>query len=244
MKFYLGWATALRVLFDKRIKKGTIKVPFLIHPFRIRHNDAADNQIFNEVILKRAYAGVDTNPNGVLRILDLGANIGLSAVSFLSEYPRAALAVVEPDTENFKLLNENIKPYVLQGREVHFYNTAVYNVETELFLEDPGVGSHGFRMVQGKPSNAKGAMSAVTINGLLTELKWDSVDIVKIDIEGAEKELFELNTEWLDKAKYVMVETHDRFKPDATKTVFAALASRSYKMKIWNQNLLFKLEHP
>jgi len=164
LKFYLGWATALRVLFDKRIRKGRIKIPFLNHPFRIRHNDIADNQIFNEVILKRAYAGVDANASEVMRILDLGANIGLSAVSFLSEYPRAALAVVEPDTENYKLLNENIKPYVLQGRKVHFYNTAVYNEETELFLEDPGLGSHGFRMVQGRSSNAKGAMKAVTIN--------------------------------------------------------------------------------
>lgn len=239
LKFYLGWVTAIRVLLDKHIKKGAIKVPFIKYPIYIRHTDFADNQVFNEVILKRAYASIDSNKEQVVRILDLGANIGLSATSFLSEYPNAALCVVEPDPENYKLLLENLKPFMKEGRDVHCYNTAVYNIETQLFMEDPGVGSHGFRAVERKTSTGAEGLRSVSVNGLLAALKWDRVDIIKIDIEGAEKELFEENIEWIDRTRYLIVETHDRFKQNATKTVFKALSSKQYQMKIWNQNLLF-----
>ena len=240
LKFYLGTQTALRVFWDKCIIKRRIKVPFINYPFKIRYNDFADDQIFNEVILKRSYQGL-SQKHTVNRILDLGSNIGLSAISFLSEYPNAEIAVMEPDQDNYKMLQENTKSYNESKKRVHYFNAAVYNRETELFIDNPNVGSHGFRMAETRGRDDKASVQAVTINNLLTQLGWDQVDIIKVDIEGAEKELFSSNTEWIGRARYLIVETHDRFKPDCTKTVFKALENYAYQMKVWNQNMLFSL---
>ncbi len=240
LKFYLGTRTALAVYVDKCIRKKAIQVPFIKFPFLIRYNDFADDQIFNEVILKQSYTGIEVNKNSVFRILDLGANMGLATVSFLSEYPTAEVAVVEPDADNFKLLMENTKPYNNPVNRVHYFNKAVYSHETDLYIEDLSIGSHGYRMAESASPTQKGKIEAITINWLLDQLGWDRVDIVKVDIEGAEKELFEANTEWLARTRYLIVETHDRFKKDSTKALFRALENKDYKMKIWNRNLLFR----
>lgn len=237
LKFYLGTKTAIRVFYSKCIRKDLIRVPFIIYPFRLRHDDFADNQIFNYVILRRCYWGI-ANKNEVRRIIDLGSHIGLSAVSFLSEYPDAELLAVEPDSDNFSLLVENTTLYNSGTRRVHCYNSAVYSEVTDLFLTDPKSGSHGFQMVAQSSGESSKVMRTVTVNDLLKKHGWNNVDIIKINIEGAEKELFESNTEWLARTKYLIVETHDRFKDDCTKSLFKALERYSYKMRILEQNLI------
>lgn len=240
LKFYLGTKAAFRVFYDKCIKKGDISVPFIKYRFKLRHDDFADNQIFNYVILRKCYWGI-ADKNKISRIIDLGAHMGLSAVSFLSEYPHAELIAVEPDPDNFKVLVENTMPYNFPTKRVHCYNTAVYNQETELFLTDPSSGSHGFQIVQEKSKETDKTIRTVTVNGLLKKHGWDYVDIVKINIEGAEKELFESNTEWLIRTKFLIVETHDRIKNGCTKSLFKALDGYQYKMRILEQNLIFTL---
>jgi len=238
LKFYLGTIAALRVYTDKCIRKVLIKVPGIKHPFRIRYDNFADDQIFNEVILKRSYWGIG-NKDKTKRILDIGSNIGLSVISFLSEYPSAELVAVEPESENFKLLEENILPYIREDRTLYAIQKAVYSVDRELILRDSGTGSHGFRTVENGNEGRIGMIQAISINSLLNQLGWSTVDIIKIDIEGAEKELFESNTEWIGRTRYLIVETHDRFKDDSTKAVFHALEKYPYKMRVWNQNMLF-----
>lgn len=215
-------------------------MPFIVHPFKLRHDDFADNQIFNYVVLRKCYWGI-ADRNEVYRIIDLGAHMGLSAVSFLSEYPNAELIVVEPDLGNFNVLVENTTPYNSPIERVYCYNTAVYGEETELFLTDPKSGSHGFQMAEESSNESSKAMQAVTVNGLLKKHGWDEVDIVKINIEGAEKELFENNTEWIARTKCLVVETHDRFKDGCTKSLFKALEKYPYKVRIVEQNLIITL---
>lgn len=240
LKFYLGTRTAIRVFNNKCIRKGPVKVPFIKHPFKLRHQDFADNQIFNYVILRKCYWGI-ADANEVIRIIDLGAHIGLSAISFLSEYPKAELIVVEPDPDNFSVLIENTLPYNLPVQRVHYYNSAVYGQETDLFLIDPKSGSHGFQTTEEHVGEDKKIVRTVTVNGLLEKHGWNRVNIIKINIEGAEKELFESNTEWITQTKYLIVETHDRFKDDCTKSLFKALEKYSYKMRILEQNLIIVL---
>ncbi|MBX2963396.1 MAG: FkbM family methyltransferase [Cyclobacteriaceae bacterium] len=240
LKFYLGTRTALRVFYHKCIRKEDICVPFITHPFKIRYHDFADNQIFNYVILRRCYMGI-ADKNEVSRIMDLGAHIGLSAISFLSEYLNAEVLVVEPDPGNYKLLVENTSSYNSSKVRVYHYNTAIYADETEMLLHDPQTGTHGFQILEKNSYDQGRVVKAVTINNLLDRHGWDQVDIIKINIEGAEKELFERNTEWIARTKCLIVETHDRFKDGASKSVFRALEKFPYKMRILEQNLIFTL---
>lgn len=58
----------------------------------------------------------------------------------------------------------------------------------------------------------------------MSSKNWETIDILKIDIEGAEKQLFESNYEnWLPKTKIIMVETHDRMIPKCSYTVMKTI---------------------
>ena len=57
----------------------------------------------------------------------------------------------------------------------------------------------------------------------MTETELESIDILKVDIEGAEKEVFE-TCDWIDAINCLMIETHDRFKPGSSAAVDAVTA--------------------
>ena len=52
-------------------------------------------------------------------------------------------------------------------------------------------------------------VEAISINSLLKELKWKSIDLLKIDIEGYEGLLFQSNIEWLEVTDTIIIEIHE-----------------------------------
>jgi hypothetical protein len=81
----------------------------------------------------------------------------------------------------------------------------------------------------------------ITINDLLDELRVDQIDLLKLDIEGSEKELFEdpAKNRWLSRTRAVIVELHDHFKPGCTAAVEAALAGQNFIRSQRGENILF-----
>ena len=68
----------------------------------------------------------------------------------------------------------------------------------------------------------------------------DSIDIFKIDIEGSEKELFEMNYEyWLPKTKCLIVETHDRMKPGCSESVLNTIRKYDFEKIESGENIVF-----
>jgi hypothetical protein len=56
------------------------------------------------------------------------------------------------------------------------------------------------------------------------------IDILKIDIESAELELFKSRSEyWLDRVDMIIIETHDRFRPGSETAVRDALKEKFEK---------------
>ncbi len=109
-------------------------------------------------------------------ILDCGANIGCSAVYFNIKYPHAKIYAVEPQEDNFALLNYNAFP----RKNIHAIKSAVWDKETFIRVED-----RGFETTEDDPE----AFKTVTISKILSESGFDEIDLLKIDIEGAEKEV-------------------------------------------------------
>mgnify|MGYP000361339186 CR=1 FL=1 len=55
-------------------------------------------------------------------------------------------------------------------------------------------------------------------------------DLLKIDIEGAEKELFSENTDyWLGKVNMIIIELHDWMRKDCSKNFYSAIKKYKYK---------------
>ena len=62
--------------------------------------------------------------------------------------------------------------------------------------------------------------------------KIDTVDIFKIDVEGAEKELFSANYEkWLEKTNVIIIELHDSFRDGCTEELNNATKSYKFSRK-------------
>jgi hypothetical protein len=99
-----------------------------------------------------------------------------------------------------------------------------------LAIQDPGLGPWAF---QTKEIGSHPQMSALsgcdtagqiirsfTVGDILNELGVSRVDLVKMDVEGAEKEIFEHDCEWLDRIGAISVELHDRFKPGCSRAFY------------------------
>ena len=102
------------------------------------------------------------------------------------------------------------------------------------------LGAWGYRT---EASNGKSALSvkAVSIPTIMKQYHMDFVDILKVDIEGAEYELFEKNYEdWIDKVGLIIIETHDRFKPNSEAMVRNAVSGRFDELPTNGENLFFK----
>jgi hypothetical protein len=94
-------------------------------------------------------------------------------------------------------------------KRVDVVEAAAWPRPARLTLVDPGKGFWGMRVTE----DAAGEVAAVTIPELLDRAGADRIDILKIDIEGAEAELFSENTAWLGRVGVLVLELHDRFVP-------------------------------
>jgi len=140
-------------------------------------------------------------------IIDAGANIGASPIYFRTQYPYAAIVAIEPERRNCDLLRINCADL-----DVRLIEAALVGQPGPRFLNDPGRGDWGFRV-----SSDRGLyeVAAVTVPQILRDYPPDNyaLAIVKIDIEGGEKDLFSGKVGWLETAPIVIIELHDWMLP-------------------------------
>ncbi|NQZ66454.1 MAG: FkbM family methyltransferase [Lentisphaeria bacterium] len=146
-------------------------------------------------------------------IIDAGANIGLAAIFFTHKFPNATIIALEPETENFDLLKKNSEGY----SNIIPLKAALWDSEGTLNLSDPGSGNWGFRVSEDHNECTIDSTQSVTVKGLMEKYDRSMIDILKLDIEGAEVEVLSSSKSWLPYVETIIVELHDRFKPGCTK---------------------------
>ncbi|MFY9580298.1 MAG: FkbM family methyltransferase [Gaiellaceae bacterium] len=157
-------------------------------------------------------------------IFDLGANVGYASVGFALRYRRARIVAVEPEPSNVTILRRNVASF----DRVDVVEGAVWPRSETLVLEDPGKGHWGMRVSAG---GVKGSVLGVTISELLVCSEAEFVDLVKVDIEGSELELFSAETGWLQRVGALVVELHDRFRSGCEETVERAIVQSGIRFR-------------
>ena len=139
-------------------------------------------------------------------IVDAGANIGASVVYWGIHFPKAQILAIEPDKANFALLRKNT-----QGLNVILHEAAIGSIEGSASLSDPGEGEWGYRTAR----DDAGGLPILSMNSLLEGGVAANAApfITKIDIEGAEADLFAANTGWVQSFDLLIIELHDWMLP-------------------------------
>jgi FkbM family methyltransferase len=157
----------------------------LAHPVTLRI-PGVDLSSLNEVILGEEYAmGAEQAPR---TIIDAGAFIGMASVFYANTYPTARILAIEAAPSNYAMLCRNVAPYP----NVTPIHAAVWQEETEVGLDLRG-DAWGFHVGEGDTR-----VQTVTIERLLDQHGWETVDLLKVDIEGAEEQVF-AEARWLER---------------------------------------------
>lgn len=116
-------------------------------------------------------------------IFDIGANIGVSTMFFRMCYPKAIIHSFEPDPNNLARL----KVLAKELGNVHVHEYALWNEDTQLtFYADPHRGSSSStQKIRARQEEI--VVNAITLDQILSKYGSKGVDILKIDIEGAEE---------------------------------------------------------
>lgn len=228
-----GWR-GLIVYAALRMKRTQpLQVPGLRSGLFLRGTQSDENS-FREVFLLKAYDLPLPSHWQPQYILDAGANIGLTSIWWAHRYPSARIVCLEPESENFAALQKNVAPYPT----IRPYHAALWFESSVVTLVDPGLGSRAFQIHPAAETQA--GVAAYSVPDLMAQLRWPSIDILKLDIEGSEKEIFEREEgQWLSKVQCLVVELHDRFTPGCSQALFAALARHNFALTVRGDNLIF-----
>ena len=171
--------------------------------------DSSDLLTMREVFLDRDY-DFPVRDN-VKYIVDAGANIGLASIFFANKYPDAKIIAIEPEKENFLLLKRNAQPY----SQIIPVNAALWRSSGSIKLVDPGRGEHGFTTAEGSTADddCDEQVASLSMDDLMKTYGIAHIDLLKVDIEGSEKEVFEAADGWIDRVSVIVIELHERFKP-------------------------------
>jgi FkbM family methyltransferase len=170
----------------------------------LRCNDGADAFIHSEVFEHQYYRLPLAHEPAT--ILDLGANIGLSAIYFARLFPDAALACVEPAPDNLLLLRRNL---ALNGVRATVMAAAVDAKDRPLLLELQG-RDYEHKIVESCEHAGRPALKVegVSVPTILQHLSWDRIGLLKVDIEGHEAALFAGDCERLERVDVMCIEWH------------------------------------
>lgn len=169
-------------------------------------------------------------------IVDAGANIGLATLYFANRFPNAKIISIEPEPSNYELLARNCSGIA----NVTPRHAALWNAEASLQIANPEAEKWCFKVSPG--TNPGSAINALTIPQILVESDYHTIDILKVDIEGAERELFCDGCEaWLPHIKMIIIELHDRFTPGCSRAVYSKLCQMPFHQEICGENIFILL---
>ncbi|WP_264553463.1 FkbM family methyltransferase [Flavobacterium sp. N2038] len=187
---------------------------------KLRKTPSSDFDVFYQVVVSNEYLPVVTSYrtnfklplNYTPNIIDAGSNIGLTSLFFINQFQSAKIVAVEPDTDNFQVLDYNLQEK--DNFEFIKINGAIWSSNTKIKVINDfrDRSDWSFRVEE---SNDSDAMQSYTINDLMSKNNFDYIDILKIDIEGAEKQIFtsfESDLDFLNKTKCIAIEIHDELE--------------------------------
>jgi FkbM family methyltransferase len=185
----------MRYAFTPRYTPEYIKTPDV----SMHMPDAASFlSAYREIFIRNIYKF--PSPRSDPHIIDCGANIGVSVLYFKKLYPDAKIVAFEADPKIYAYLKKNIELAKLGG--VELVNRAVWTEETTVTFWSEGADAGRI-----ETGTEPGLLSVPTVR-FSDYLKNENIDMLKMDIEGAEVEVLQSCRKYLHKISCCFVEFH------------------------------------
>jgi FkbM family methyltransferase len=169
----------------------------------------SDANVLVQVLQYRQYAHM-LGRKDVRYIIDCGANIGAASLFLLDQYPAAELIAVEPDAGNMAICRQNLAAF---GSRVRFVEAGIWSSDVGLVVERGkyGDGQAWSFQVRACGPGETAEVRGVSIGSLIREYAFPRIDLLKMDIERSELEIFEHDDlAWLRQTRLLAIELHDR----------------------------------
>jgi FkbM family methyltransferase len=203
-----GWSSLANRVFGPEPVQVLLDFPPVM-PFSYRPG-TTDLLVLEQVFLDREYDVEPIAPESIEYIVDLGSNIGVTAMFWAQRYPKARMALVEPDPDNFALLQRNTAAF--KDRCVLF-NAAVSDRrgKTSFFRSDR---EYGHSMLKTDDCVSEMQVKTLTVSDVLSEAGFPRVDLLKMDIEGGEQIVMPTIGAWKHAPRYLIAELHPPYNLD------------------------------
>ena len=191
-----------------------------------------DWETFSEVFLDECYRDdfvelFEPKPpaESVRTVVDAGANVGYATAYFRQRYPNASVWSLEPDPENFRQLVRNTRSDV----KIHPILGALWSSHELVAVSSDSGAANGVRVSVAKNA-ADSVVQAYTMADVLTLVPAKRIDVLKLDVEGAERFIFDASADdrWLEHVGLILIELHDWKEPGSTRAYHDALHAFDY----------------
>jgi FkbM family methyltransferase len=239
LRFFMSPYEAVKMaLNENKDLSFETRIAGVSHPIMLR-GATSDIQCFQKVFINHEYS-LPYNLGAIEPrvIIDAGANIGLATLYFATHYPGARIIAIEPEPSNFGMLKRNCAFLP----NVTFVEGALWSSSGDLALTNSTDQPWTYAVTGQHPANGARKVKAYSMLDIIAIANADRIDLLKLDIEGSEKELFSQDSDrWLDRVSVIAIELHDRFKPGCSAAFYSQLIRRNFQQEARGENIFVKL---
>lgn len=193
----------------------------------------SDFNVLNQIFVDTQYDSYNYIKNPEI-IVDGGANIGLSTIFFKMKFPNSKIFCIEPELGNFQILESN----TVQYENIELIRKGLWGNTTSIFLNKGAFTVDNYISLSPTESTIEEIL-CISISDLMKEFNLSKIDILKLDIEGAEKNILCSNIDWLDNVGCLMIETHDRMVSGTGKALFDAMHNYNFDLEVQGETMKF-----
>jgi FkbM family methyltransferase len=204
-----------------------VEIAGIRHPVNLRLR-TSDVWLCQQILVDSQYdCGLSLRPRV---IVDGGANIGLASIFYANKYPEARIIAIEPEQSNFEMLQKNVSSY----SNILAIRAALWNKNQDLCSSTARPGHHAYQVHELHVSGhdlTSNSVRGLTLHGLMADLGIQHIDLLKVDIEGSEKEVFRDSAGWIGHVGMIAIEIHDWLRSGCSESVYAATSDFGLKWK-------------
>jgi len=187
-----------------------------IQGYEIGYTNKEEFHILKDEIFNKEIYNIDLNlkngeKNDTPLIFDLGAHIGLSILYFKIKYPNSKIVAFEPNSNIFPILQENVECNGLENVELHNIALGSKDEVRTFYIDNSGADAFSTGSFNKDAWNGEQKSTPISVKcEKLSKYISEEIDILKMDIEGAETEVLKELIE-ADKLKYIkniLIEYH------------------------------------